>query len=68
MQSTVVHMCDHEVEIELDAERSRLTRVEQRMISGGSNDERLTDVGTTSFVPTSVSPLSLLPPTVPLHS
>ena len=52
MQSTVVHMHDHEVEIELDAERSRLTRVEERMISGGSNDERLTDVGKISFVPT----------------
>ena len=41
--------------------------VEQRMISGGSNDKRLTDadsIGTTSFVPTSVSLLSLLPPTV----
>ena len=38
--------------------------VKQRMIPGGSNDERLTDVGTTSFVPTSVTLSSLLPPMV----
>ena len=42
--------------------------VEQRMIPGGSNVERLTDVGTTSVVPTSVSLSSLLPPTVSLQS
>ena len=60
--------------MESNAERrKRLTRVpfsntiEQRMIAGGSNNERLSNVGTTSFVPTSVS-LSLLPPRESLHS
>ena len=38
--------------------------VEQRMAPRGSNDDRLTDTGTTSFVPTMVSFLSLLPLTV----
>ena len=38
--------------------------VEQRMILGGRNDERLTDVGTISFIPTSVSLSLLLPRTV----
>ena len=37
-----------------------LDTVGQRMIPGGSNDEWLTDVGTASFVPTSVSRLSSL--------
>ena len=69
----MAHVDDHEVEMELDAERRRLTSivttlsicsdtVEQRMILGGSNDERLTNtdnIGTTSFTPTSVSLLSL---------
>ena len=32
-----------------------------------ATDERLTDVGTTSFMPTSVSLLWLLPVTVSLH-
>ena len=58
--TTVTHVDDHEVEMKLDAER-RLTStvttlsiysdtVEQRMIPGGSNDERLTNtdsIGTT---------------------
>ena len=29
--------------------------IRQRMIPGGSNNDKLTDVGTTSFIPTSVS-------------
>ena len=67
--TTVAHVNDHEVEMELDAERRRLTStvttlsicsdtVEQRMIPGGSNDKRLTNtdsISTTSFTPTSVS-------------
>ena len=68
--TTAVCVHDHQVEIEFDAERRRrLTRVqvsdtvEQRMIPGGNN-ERPTDVGTTSFVPTLVSLSLLLPPTV----
>ena len=67
--TTAVCVHDHQVEIE----RRRLTRVqvsdtvEQRMIPGGNN-ERPTDVGTTSFVPTLVSLSLLLPPTVSLHS
>ena len=36
------------------------TATKQRMIPGGSNKKRLTNAGTTSFVPTSVSFLSLL--------
>ena len=70
--TTVTHVDDHEVEMKLDAERRRLTStvttlsicsdtVEQRMIPGGSN-ERLTNtdsIGTTSFMPTLVSLLSL---------
>ena len=66
--TAVAHEDDHEVEMELDAER-RLTSsvttlsicidiVEQRMIPGGSNDKRLTNtdsISTTSFTPTSVS-------------
>ena len=39
-----------------------------RIITGGSNGERLTNVGTTSFMPAAVSLSSLLPPTVSLHS
>ena len=38
--------------------------IEQRIIPGGSNDERLTDVGSNSFIPTSVGLSSLLPLTV----
>ena len=67
MPSTVAHIDDHEVGMELDAERRRrLTSsvttlsicsdtVKQRMIPGGSNDKRLTNtesIGTTSFMPT----------------
>ena len=64
---------DYEVEMELDAERRRLTStvttlsicsdtVEQRMIHGGSNDERLTNAdskgtSTTSFMPICVAAL-----------
>ena len=69
----MAHVNDHEVEMELDAETRRLTStvttlsicidtIEQRMIPGGSNDERLTNtdnIGTTSFTPTPVSLLSL---------
>ena len=47
----MAHVCDHKVEMESDGERRRLTRVyecsdtvEQRMNSGGRNDERLTDI------------------------
>ena len=72
MQSIVAHVCDHDVEMELDAERiqeeeiyrgtsAATPLIKQRMTSGGSNNERLTDVGT---VPTSVSLSLLLPLTV----
>ena len=69
------HMCitDREVEMESDTERWKLTRVEcsdtveQWMIPGGSNDKRLTDassIRTPSFMPTSISLLSLLSPSM----
>ena len=51
--TTAAHMHDHEVEMESDPERRRsLTRVRLRVIPGSSNDERLTNVGVTSFLPT----------------
>ena len=46
--TTVAHVRDHEVEMELDAERSRRLTVNQWIIPRSSNDESLTDVG---FVP-----------------
>ena len=42
--------------------------VDQRMIPESSNAKRLTNVGTTSFMPTSVCLSLLLPLTVSLHS
>ena len=45
-----------------------MSAIEHRMIHEGSNDERLTDFGTTSFVPTLVTLKSLPNPTVLLQS
>ena len=65
--TTAACMHDHEVKMESERKRRLIkVRVQERMITGGRKDERLIDVATTSFVPTSVS-LSLLPPTVSLH-
>ena len=52
-------MHDHE-ESDAEEEKINLDTVGQRMIPGGSTDKWLTDVGTASFVPTSVSRLSSL--------
>ena len=67
------HVC--EVQMELNAERNRRsTRIRvqehcprERMIPSGSNDERLVEVDTGSFMPTSVSLFSLLATMVTLH-
>ena len=58
MQSTVACVRDHEVEQMQRPGYKCSNTVEQRMIPGGSNDERLTDVdsiGTTLFMLFSVS-------------
>ena len=66
MQSTVVRMCDHEVEMESDVERrKRLTRVLAQLHrraeddSGGSNDEWLTNRDTRSCYICKIAPYSV---------
>ena len=77
MQSTAVHvgmqlLDDHEVEIWMrrkgEIRYACSDTIEHRMVPRGSNNKRLTDVGTISFVPTLVSLSLFLPPTVSLHS